>query len=1488
MKFKIVLAFLILMFGMSAAFAENSTCTFDDLQETIDASEQIIYLNNSNYIGQGNDIAISKDITIDGAYSNGTGRSTLDAKGLSGIFSVENDYSIVLRNLNLINGKSTADGGAISFNSNGKLIISNCNFINNTGANGGAIYCEGSLNASSSSFISNRATSSANVAYSLSKVSSFEDCVVVPWDETGSYDIYIGEIDYKFTAASNSAGELDDSSLVNPYNPLGLVGNGSYQLLMYDLKFNGTLPSEYDLRKLGLVGPVKNQGSSGTCWAQATISVLESAVLKAINGDKVLKNGEGFSAENLLNLMIDYVDSTVDYTNGGQFDESAAYLVSWLGPAYESDDPFRGFYHSGSKISSIIHIQNCYRVPQITDVNDIDTRNALKEILMNYGAIRTLVWTDDGKNLPTYSYNPKVRVDHAVCVVGWDDSISKSLFVADDGSTPPEDGAWIIQNSWGPYWGYGGFGYVSYYDKGLLNTWRDNYVFLFNDTIRFDKNYQKTLYGKSNSYTSELKINKSESFTAIEDDYLAAFSSVFWDPCDYTANIYINGNLALTQSARQNLPGYFTIELSKFIPLKKGDDFKIEIIYKSIDGVSPINVYSSFGNNPMIKGFTSRHLLESIGNKMGYAKDGSEIFLNNKTYWASEGEKTVIVNKNIVINGANSDGNGYSTIDGSNLLSLFRVTQGCTLTLKNLNIINSNTCAVIVDPGAIVNIINCRFINNTGERGASIDVYGQANIEGSIFENENSAALGEIYVKGTATFKDNTIAANTAGIYNEGTIGSETSLAFDNIDAYVGVPTELTASLTDDNGNSINSKSPVNLDGFGAMSYSNGKWNYAYVPTAVQTKTLSGSINSNLEKLNIQSGVLNVQQNAPISLVGSTFNYGTAATVTLTVDPSKKGNYKVYVDGTLKGTYNVDSPVYTITFNDLNNGVYKIRAEYADDASYTASADLTISKAKPTLSVSADNIVYGQKPTINVALTGANGAPLNGIVAIDVNGIKYDVDVRNGRGTITLNSIYGVKAHMLTASIAENGNYLAASCEAQFRVLKAKPVITVDVDDFTLGEPQKAIITISSVADGQVIHIKLDHNTISSRTVENGQVIYEFNSHVYTGERDFYVVYDGDENHFEAVSEHIALKIYDPSGLSIQQGGVFAYGDAYVDIISSKLKPVKVYVDEAYYGTYDMDSNKLRVYLPDLTHGSHAIRAEYADEPSVSAETGVNVNKINGKIRLFADNLIAGEDAQLTIILPEGTSGTLTVMINNVNYYVDFTDGKATFTIPKIAQGVHEVWLGWAGDNRYNLITDSFFLKVVEKQSNIQIDVKNINAGQDATITVTVPQDTVGEVSIEVGGKTYSQTPTDGKAVFTVSGLAADSYNVKATIVGDDQYSDLEAYGSFAVAKLNPSIAIDVVDFKEGENGKAIITMDPKATGTVKIYLNGNLVSTSQNANGRIEYDFTSSLTAGDYQIYALYEGNDIYNSANSNVASFKILGKDTISAADAKFDYGA
>lgn len=75
--------------------------------------------------------------------------------------------------------------------------------------------------------------------------------------------------------------------------------------------------------------------------------------------------------------------------------------------------------------------------------------NQLKDALIKYGGL--WVGYNAQQQAPYYNsktaaqyYNGTERSNHAVLLVGWDDSYSKDNFLI----TPPGDGAFILKNSW--------------------------------------------------------------------------------------------------------------------------------------------------------------------------------------------------------------------------------------------------------------------------------------------------------------------------------------------------------------------------------------------------------------------------------------------------------------------------------------------------------------------------------------------------------------------------------------------------------------------------------------------------------------------------------------------------------------------------------------------------------------------------------------------------------------------------------------------------------------------------------------------------------------------------------------------------------------------------------------------------------------------------------------------------------------------------------
>jgi len=164
--------FSILLIGIVTILAIGMMGTVSALDQTITTASsgglktainnvgtgETVYMENGVYSGNDNTgITINKNLTISGKGNN----VVIDAKGTNRIFIIGSGVSLTLKNLKLINGGSPDGKGGAIYN-NGALTISGSTFTNNQAKNdfynyGGAIYNNGTLTISGSTFTSNQA-----------------------------------------------------------------------------------------------------------------------------------------------------------------------------------------------------------------------------------------------------------------------------------------------------------------------------------------------------------------------------------------------------------------------------------------------------------------------------------------------------------------------------------------------------------------------------------------------------------------------------------------------------------------------------------------------------------------------------------------------------------------------------------------------------------------------------------------------------------------------------------------------------------------------------------------------------------------------------------------------------------------------------------------------------------------------------------------------------------------------------------------------------------------------------------------------------------------------------------------------------------------------------------------------------------------------------------------------------------------------------------
>jgi C1A family cysteine protease/PKD repeat protein len=414
------------------------------------------------------------------------------------------------------------------------------------------------------------------------------------------------------TFTNNNGSVLGTGYMPSPVDLSGL-GRSNKRLLV---RASENLPTVYDLRKEGKTTVAKDQGTSGCCWAFGSLSSLESYLLgtEGVTYD--------FSENNMKNLLSENYSEGFDLApdEGGNAFMATAYLARWTGPVTESDDPYSDVsVYSPIELPIQKHVQEVLILPERTRSLD---NEYIKKALMKYGAVFTTMYWDKNyytENVYSYRYTGDEIANHALTIVGWDDSFDRNKF----NQVPPGNGAFIVKNNWGQAWGEGGYFYVSYYDSKI--GYDENAVFTAQSTDNYDYNYQYDPLGwvVSKEYANSLIAWGGNVFSSKGNETLRAVGFYTTD-LNTIYDIYVYENPAAGplnsgrvftahESGTYSFPGYHTYALNSPVALKQGEKFSvvIKLSNPTAGGIlaveQPINPYSSKAKANPGESYTSQN-----------------------------------------------------------------------------------------------------------------------------------------------------------------------------------------------------------------------------------------------------------------------------------------------------------------------------------------------------------------------------------------------------------------------------------------------------------------------------------------------------------------------------------------------------------------------------------------------------------------------------------------------------------------------------------------------------------------------------------------------------------------------------------------------------------------------------------------------------------------------------------------------------------------
>ena len=432
---------------------------------------------------------------------------------------------------------------------------------------------------------------------------------------------------------------------------------------------------------LSYVPPIRFQNPYGTCWAFSSIGMIETSIRKKgyVSTEAASNLSELAFAYFVYNL--EHVTNRSDYDNlcisghdyyylnqeyftdpdeatwsqcGGSLVNSTKMMSTYLGAVVE--DSLTEYSNDGNRNQAMLDIENhglpaeyAYKknafVPKDIIYINKSNEEAIKQAIMDNGSVgfsyyaesnyeknpstgsiefkaRAFHWEGDGDNKKSYYMsNGQTRTNHAIMIVGWDDTIPKEKFYY-GGADPVEDGidyvhwqynyrksptneeyasatrkasrngAWICRNSWSdsPVYLANGYFYISYDETSLSSTFysvdaipADTYKYNYHyDTTGAD--YTIAPYGDNTQYANVFKVSGEDDSQILQ----AVNIGVNTAGATYDIKIYTksdgspmahpkDGTLATTKRCSNEFAGFYTFELDDEVVLAKDSYYSIVV-----------------------------------------------------------------------------------------------------------------------------------------------------------------------------------------------------------------------------------------------------------------------------------------------------------------------------------------------------------------------------------------------------------------------------------------------------------------------------------------------------------------------------------------------------------------------------------------------------------------------------------------------------------------------------------------------------------------------------------------------------------------------------------------------------------------------------------------------------------------------------------------------------------------------------------------------
>ena len=549
----------------------------------------------------------------------------------------------------------------------------------------------------------------------------------------------------------------------------------------------------------------------------------------------------------------------------------------------------------------------------------------------------------------------------------------------------------------------------------------------------------------------------------------------------------------------------------------------------------------------------------------------------------------------------------------------------------------------------------------------------------------------------------------------------------------------------------------------------------------------------------------------------------------------------------------------------LTNGVF--RAIYTSNltehsvVAILGSEIQEINFKQVNMTIDAPSIYYGDDQNITINFS----QPITANVKVIINSKTYDLTVENADSiTYTIPDTLTEGNYTVDVILSDVEHHIWGSNSTCLSVSKVSNYLfnVIPTADGKVGENATILIYLPEDVDGNVT-IKFGNDT---RILPANQTITVDFTNLNTTTYDVTVTYSGSDKYVP--NEKTDSITVDKGDSSVKvQDIAFTYGEVIViPFTTTNANGVNVRVlnkdgDEVSNTT----SEGTEFTLETLSAGEYTLEVTTIVDEKIyydftADDITLTINKAESDLTLNDSyEFTYGENAVINVVT-ENSTGDVIVSLDGFTANVLGNE----ITLPTLNVGKYTLNVTTNPDENHNNATKSTTITIIKATPSMNVivePVENITTKDDVTLTISLPSDATGEVTVKINGKKANNVSAN-KTININLNNQAGNYIVDITYSGDKNYESDSATKEFTISKAETSITAKQIDFEEGNTSKIEVTVPDVESGIVLVDVAGKkFYGDIDGGNAIVTIE---GVDAGNYTANVKFFGDDKYKESTT------------------------